>query len=146
MPLPPPLLPGGWAAVRRVGVQVLRNNIVRGIVAVGLAACLELALAQQQFGQRLGDVMTAPGSFQTTPGQTSPVQTPTITNAQPAGQQKPGAIPQQQPGVTDQRPQIFAPSLRAERNEFQDFIEQSTGRRLPIFGQELFEGGPSTFA
>src|SRR5205814_2013466 len=41
----------------------------------------------------------------------------------------------------------FLPQLgRLERNEFQDFVEQSTGRKLPIFGQELFEGGPSTFA
>ena len=34
----------------------------------------------------------------------------------------------------------------AERNEFQEFIEASTGQRLPIFGHKLFEGAPSTFA
>lgn len=115
------------------------------MVAVGLAACSQLAIAQQQqFGQRLGDVISAPGSVQTTvPG----VQTPTITNTPGTAGQRPSATPQPQaPGTTDQRPILITPAARAERNEFQDFIEQSTGQRLPIFGQELFEGAPSTFA
>ena len=33
-----------------------------------------------------------------------------------------------------------------ERIEFQDFVAQSTGRDLPIFGAELFKNVPSTFA
>jgi len=33
-----------------------------------------------------------------------------------------------------------------ERNEFQKFVMQSTGRDLPIFGQNLFRAVPSTFA
>ncbi len=33
-----------------------------------------------------------------------------------------------------------------ERNEFQDFVLQSTGRDLPIFGSNLFRNVPSTFA
>jgi protein involved in polysaccharide export with SLBB domain len=33
-----------------------------------------------------------------------------------------------------------------ERNEFQNFVMQSTGRDLPIFGQNLFRSIPSTFA
>src|SRR5690349_21305935 len=106
------------------------------IVAVALATCSQLALAQQQFGQRLGDIISAPGSVQTVvPGP----QTPTITN--PAtGTQKPSAAPPQPTGAGDVRPPLIAPMARPERNEFQDFIEQSTGRRLAIFGQELFEG------
>jgi len=98
---------------------------VRGIVAVGLAALMQAAIGQQRPGE----------------GVTAPVQTPTITNAAPA---KPPAVPQQP--TADQRPPLIAPTARPERNEFQDFVEQSTGRKLPIFGQELFEGGPSTFA
>jgi polysaccharide export outer membrane protein len=129
---------------RGVAVEVLGTKIVRRIVAVGLAACCGLATAQQPFGQRLGDVVSAPATTQTNPP--GAVQTPTITNA-PGGQQRPGsASPQQSPGLTDQRPQVFQLPARQERNEFQDFIELSTGRKLPIFGQELFEGGPSTFA
>jgi len=33
-----------------------------------------------------------------------------------------------------------------ERNEFQDFVLQSTGRDLPMFGSDLFRNVPSTFA
>lgn len=33
-----------------------------------------------------------------------------------------------------------------ERIEFQDFVVQSTGRDLPLFGANLFMGSPSTFA
>ena len=36
--------------------------------------------------------------------------------------------------------------IKEPRNEFQDFILQSTGRELPIFGSELFRNVPSTFA
>ena len=53
---------------RRVGVQVLRTKIGRGIVAVGLAALIQAAMAQ--FGQQ------RPGE-----GVSAPAQTPTITNA-----------------------------------------------------------------
>jgi len=33
-----------------------------------------------------------------------------------------------------------------DRNEFQDFVAQSVGRDLPMFGYNLFQGTPSTFA
>src|SRR5580765_1749800 len=33
-----------------------------------------------------------------------------------------------------------------ERNDFQKFVMQSTGRDLPIFGQNLFRAVPTTFA
>ena len=36
--------------------------------------------------------------------------------------------------------------IKEPRNEFQDFILQSTGRELQIFGSELFRNVPSTFA
>lgn len=42
-------------------------------------------------------------------------------------------------------PQRLPPDPK-DRIEFQDFILQSTGRDLPIFGAELFRQSPSTFA
>ncbi|MCS6921003.1 MAG: polysaccharide biosynthesis/export family protein, partial [Elioraea sp.] len=33
-----------------------------------------------------------------------------------------------------------------EENEFQAFVAQATGRRLPMFGYNLFTGVPTTFA
>lgn len=49
------------------------------------------------------------------------------------------------PGVALQRP-ASEPAAEPERNEFQVFVEQSLGRPLPIFGQNLFGDVPSTFA
>lgn len=123
-------------------MEVTGVKIGRVFVAVGLGVYTGMALAQQQFGQRLGDVISAPGSVQTVvPG----AQAPTISNVPSTGPQKPAAVPQQPSAVDPRAPLITVPQ-RVERNEFQDFIEQSTGRKLSIFGQELFEGAPSTFA
>lgn len=38
------------------------------------------------------------------------------------------------------------PRVVTPRNEFQKFIAQSTGLNLPLFGYDLFENAPSTFA
>jgi polysaccharide export outer membrane protein len=74
-------------------------------------------------------------------------------NPVPSGQ---APSPQQQGSATDkpqaQPPQPNPDAQQApfadlnERNEFQSFVAQSIGRYLPIFGQELFSGVPSTFA
>ena len=60
--------------------------------------------------------------------------TPTIANRP--------ALPLTAPA---QAQQAARPESR-ERVEFQDFILQSTGRDLPIFGSNLFRAPPSTFA
>jgi hypothetical protein len=74
--------------------------------------------------------------------QSAPIQTPTITNVSPSTlPQRPGA--EFRPGADAAKP---AARPLDDRNEFQQFIEASTGRRLPIFGHDLFEGAPSTFA
>ena len=44
-------------------------------------------------------------------------------------------------------PRIAEPTpLLPERIEFQDFVTESTGRDLPVFGSELFRNVPTTFA
>jgi len=35
---------------------------------------------------------------------------------------------------------------RARAHEFQEFIAESTGQRLPLFGYNLFGDAPTTFA
>jgi polysaccharide export outer membrane protein len=131
MPVPPPSLPGGWATCRRVGVQVLRTKIVRGIVAAGLAVLMQAATAQLG-AQRPGEGVSVPNAQP----QGAPVQTPAITTPPQAA--KPASIAPQQPALTGQKP--------PEPNEFQVFIDSSTGRLLPIYGQMLFQDVPSTFA
>ena len=58
-----------------------------------------------------------------------------------------------QPGAqrdtqTQPQPQAQAPGFVDvnERNQFQDFVTQSTGLVLPLFGYNLFRDAPSTFA
>ena len=46
--------------------------------------------------------------------------------------------------VAEPPPQPQAPI--ADRNEFQEFVSISLGRPLPMFGYNLFDGAPSTFA
>ena len=82
-----------------------------------------------------------PGAQFQPPVQIPAIQTPTITNQPAFPEQKPAAEP---PKPAAQPARSARPT--AERNEFQQFIEASTGQRLPIFGLDLFEGAPSTFA
>jgi protein involved in polysaccharide export with SLBB domain len=97
-----------------------------------------------------------PGQPQTFP----PTQTvPTVVLPQtPPAPLKPGVAPQdaiatppaipQKPAVTTQpglAPQLQIPT-EFQRTEFQEFVAQSVGRYLPLFGFNLFEGVPTTFA
>ena len=41
---------------------------------------------------------------------------------------------------------ISSPVVADAPTEFQSFVESSVGKRLPIFGYNLFQGVPSTFA
>ena len=79
--------------------------------------------------------------------QVSPSTTPFITNAPAAAPSPTSGTARSQPGdaLRPGGPAAAEPQ-REERNEFQDFVEASTGRRLPVFGHELFRGVPSTFA
>ena len=66
---------------------------------------------------------------------------------QPYAPQRPDVFPQ--PGTTHFDARYLPPPFEQEpprRNEFQDFVFQSTGQMLPIFGHNLFSGVPSTFA
>ena len=68
---------------------------------------------------------------------------PGVSRAADAPQ--PGAAPQ--PGITPRPlPAVVVPADTAQRTEFQEFVAQWVGRYLPIFGANLFEGVPTTFA
>ncbi len=73
--------------------------------------------------------------------QRQPVITPRITNVTPAQE-----IAEQGQGLKKKPPQT-EPAVQLEPDlEFQQFAENSLGIKLPIFGQNLFENVPSTFA
>ena len=65
--------------------------------------------------------------------------------------EQPGAsprriVPQQTITIPQQTITTTDPQYQPERSEFQDFVEQSLGRNLPIYGFDLFRNVPSTFA
>jgi len=113
------------------------------------------------FGIGFGILLVAPAWAQQAepalPTQT-PAATTVITNrpATPAVVTQRGAAPlpgaQEAPGVATQRGAAPLPGTReaaadrGDRNEFQRFVMESTGRDLPIFGANLFRAVPSTFA
>jgi polysaccharide biosynthesis/export protein len=83
------------------------------------------------------------GSFDTTP----PIPTINNRSGTAGARAAPGA--DRQP----QRPASVSPATRPaearssrDRNDFQDFVLQSVGKDLPMFGYNLFDGVPSTFA
>jgi polysaccharide biosynthesis/export protein len=62
-----------------------------------------------------------------------------VTPQPPAPATRPGVTPQPQPVIMVQPEAI-------QRTEFQEFVAQSVGRYLPMFGLNLFERVPTTFA
>jgi len=128
----------------------LARHLLHSLLMLGLAS--GSALAQLTPGAPGYGVFPNPLD-QTSPQQqqAAPLRTPVITNAPVAPET--GQTPKLRRPV-QQFPGRFAPQMQTEipaeafpeQNEFQDFIFNSTGQRLPRFGYNLFEGAPSTFA
>src|SRR3954471_5704497 len=130
---------------------------MRSAAACGFVFALSFgALAQEGGGGFAAPSApgTGPATAPAAPAiQLPSVQTPTITNQ--SGPQAPQQVtPEQLRQLQQQTPQregaapreALASTEAAERNEFQDFIFASTGQRLPLYGYNLFQGAPSTFA
>ena len=76
---------------------------------------------------------------------TLPIRSPSIVTPAPAPATDKITSPTAAPAA--ERPVIQQPvTATLERNEFQDFVQKSLGKDLKLFGYELFEGGPGTFA
>jgi len=109
------------------------------LAAVALALLPVVSQAQTQSGSEL---RLDPLSAQ--PAPSLPIQSPTIvTPTRPTATDKifyQAPVQERQTVVQ----QVWPGPL--ERNEFQEFVLKSIGRDLPMFGYNLFEGGPSTFA
>jgi protein involved in polysaccharide export with SLBB domain len=112
-----------------------------------------LALAVPALGQGFFDPRTSRNQ-----GQPQSQQRDQDQGARPNIELAPGVSPQS-PVITNSLRVPGAPSTTVvpeqqtraftevrDRIEFQDFVLQSTGRDLPIFGAELFRQPPSTFA
>jgi len=121
-------------------LKFIKNQLVSRVqVAVAwlfvLTALASGGVGGQQYPQQAPDGSVTGGAGQ---GQfTGP---PVITNRPPST-----IPPPQFPAQQLQVPMAGAYAF-PERNEFQDFVAQSVGRELPLFGHNLFTGAPSTFA
>jgi polysaccharide biosynthesis/export protein len=119
----------------------------QGINAAGMPCTPTAQAGAAVAGQ--GAPITNGGNPGLVPGQQTGV--PTISNRPLATiphAQYPSLEQQQYLQQQQQFPQQFGPQGFAipERNEFQNFVAQSVGRDLPMFGYNLFQGAPSTFA
>ena len=109
---------------------------------VACAGFLSPAMAQQDQPQQQG---------QTVGGQQS--QIPLITNTSRVLQMatEPGlpsttGVDLAGRGLKPLPPELVQKPAPVERHEFQDFVAQSLGRELPMFGFNLFQNVPSTFS
>ena len=119
----------------------LRKGGVR-LAFVALALLSQVLLAQQMPGQ--GQELKFDSS-----GTQQPIQSPTIVTPQVTpgadkvfSQSPPSAAERQSASARDP----IRPAPPPERNEFQEFVLKVTGRDLPMFGYNLFDGALSTFA
>lgn len=116
---------------------------VWGRLCTGLVAML-LAFGAAAQQQNSNDLKL--DSFSTQPAPTLPIQSPTIVTPGAASAtdkifyQTPQREADRQPNIQQARPGPL------QRNEFQEFVLKATGRDLPMFGYNFFEGAPSTFA
>ena len=130
----------------------LRNGGVRlALVALGLGS--QVLLAQQMPGTGSELRFDSSGNNQQQGSSQLPIQSPTIVTPQGT----PGAdkvfsnssssSPSERQSLQrDQARERIRPVPPLQRNEFQEFVLQATGRDLPMFGYNLFEEELSTFA
>ncbi|MFH1604289.1 MAG: polysaccharide biosynthesis/export family protein, partial [Pseudomonadota bacterium] len=121
---------------------------------------LAAPLAAQTLGQDMFRSQQAPAATGQAQGAQpgTGVVSPSFGNAGLQRQQRAGQIIDPHTGqfidlrtgqlIDPRTGQPYQPEIQPppERIEFQDFVAQSTGRDLPIFGSELFRNVPSTFA
>lgn len=89
--------------------------------------------------------ITLPGQ-QPAPGATQPTAPRPATPAATAADQAKQAQSEKPAAQTPETQKPQAPTEIGARNEFQFFVAESTGRLLPLYGYNLFQGAPSTFA
>jgi len=125
---------------------------LRRLLISALLALLPLAAHAQGFAQDVFQPQRAAGGATATQPAQAGVALPAIGNAaqqrQRTGRQADQVLDPRTGLPIDPRTQQIIQDLQPphERIEFQDFVAQSTGRDLPIFGAELFKNVPSTFA
>ncbi|HZP93292.1 MAG TPA: SLBB domain-containing protein [Burkholderiales bacterium] len=129
--------------------EISAERAVRAAWRASAWTLLATLLAAPAWAQTQGNEMRI-DSLTQQPATTLPIQSPTIVSPQPPAATDKIFYQQGQPGqqLSPERQLAAQPPkpVPLERNEFQEFVLKSTGRDLPLFGYNLFEGAPSTFA
>src|SRR5882672_8229075 len=132
-------------------------------VLLGAPVLAQQTLLDQLQSQERTDSLTSSGAQRGVPGEpgASGLQDPRSSSTTITNRPLPGAGPRDPAGgstvdLKRKLDEIQARQLlqqiqqlqtdQKERNEFQDFVLQSTGRDLQMFGSNLFRNVPSTFA
>jgi hypothetical protein len=126
----------------------MSRSVVRAAATLVAFAACGFAFAQE------GAFPASPFGQQPPAIQLPQVQTPTITNNLPSlpSTLPPSTQPPRVPLVQPASPATPTPApapdaaAAAETNDFQDFIAHSVGQKLPLYGYNLFQRAPSTFA
>ncbi len=113
-----------------------------------LLSC-SLCAGQSVLTTPVGVTQSAPANAQTPPAGNG--QAPTQGPAQTGVYRTPGSNPQVTPTTSTQEMSTPVPNSArvvgplTAKSEFEQFAEDATGRRLPVFGRQLFDEVPTTF-
>lgn len=135
--------------------RFLRAVVIGVVFGVATQVGAQEGAGSAGFGAGFGGASTAapagaaaagtagvPGATSAPQAAPAPTTIPSITNA-PADAREAAERARSEERRDAQAPTQLDPN---QRNEFQDFVSQSLGRPLPMFGYSLFSGVPSTFA
>lgn len=130
----------------RILYSILAAALLAAVVSPTLAQGTAGSTGSSSTGSSSANSSSAsPGAAATTSAErATSVQMPSLQDARntrerPAGLADPAGPPKPEGGAR-------ATAAPLETNDFQEFIFAGTGRRLPLFGQALFNAPPSTFA
>lgn len=131
--------------MRSISFRLQATLVATVLAATSLAATGQTGLmgsttgASSSTGSNTGAAMATPGS--NAPPQVAPTGTPSITNgAQESGGFQRVIDPADLKATNgDKTKQAAPPRPPLEDNEFQRFVFNATGQKLPLFGQKYFE-------
>ncbi len=129
---------------------VTAKKCAAGAIWAALSVALPLSALAQQPG-----ILTVPSANMGQPSaeRSAPANQPTLTSPAAVSNTR-GKMSTQlsNPDAKEKTPneklvrELDAGLATAERNEFQQFVKDSLGTELPLYGYDLFRGAPSTFA
>ena len=130
------------AKSRRLPQFAQRGLLSLPFAFLSFAASLQLLSATDTFGQ----IPSVATPTMAAPTQTAPAAIPTTTAGPQANPDQTRTTSDRQTEEKTGRRDSTAPAIPQAPTEFQRLVAESTGTTLPIFGADLFNSVPDTFA